>query len=175
VETTPAESTLSETERNKAIIARYIQKAWTEGDWSVAEEIVDENAVFHDQVREGKLPPGREGVRVAMDMIRTGMPDFVMHLQDVIAERDLVVIRWHATGTHAGIFNGLPATNRVVTLYAISIVRMRDGKIVEGWQEADQLGMGRELGMVPKSEMPRPLASLLAFGIRTRDRLVGAR
>ncbi|MGW4125415.1 ester cyclase [Nocardia sp. NPDC004711] len=165
----------STTEQNRALMERYIQKAWNEGDWSVAEELIDPNAVFHDQVREGKLPPGREGVRAAMDMIRIGMPDFVMDLQEIIADRDLVVIRWRATGTHAGIFNGLPATNRVVSLYAISIVRFEDGRIVEGWQEADQLGMGRELGMVPKSDMPRPLAGLLAFGIRTRDRLVGAR
>ncbi|MFE3059458.1 ester cyclase [Nocardia sp. NPDC059239] len=163
------------TEQNRALMERYIQQAWNEGDWSVAEELIDENAVFHDQVREGKLPPGRAGVRAAMEIIRVGMPDFVMDLQEIIADRDLVVIRWSATGTHAGVFNGLPATNRVVTLHAMSIVRFRDGKIVEGWQEADQLGMGRELGMVPKSDMPRPIASLLSFAIRTRDRLVGAR
>jgi steroid delta-isomerase-like uncharacterized protein len=161
--------------KNKEIVEQYLRKAWMEGDWGAAEEVVDPDVVFHDQVREGTLPPGRDGLRAAMDMIRTGIPDFVMDIHDMIAEGDLVVIRWSATGTHAGPFNGLPATYRVVTLDAISIVRMCDGRIVEGWQEADQLGLGRQLGMVPKGELPGPVAGLLAFGIRTRDRMAGSR
>jgi steroid delta-isomerase-like uncharacterized protein len=156
--------------QNKQIVGRYLQRAWGDGHWATAEEIVDENAVFHDQVREGDLPPGREGVRVAMERIATGMPDFVMEVHDLVAEGDIVVIRWSATGTHAGDFNGFPATGRVATLYAISIVRMKDGHIVEGWQETDRLGMAQELGMVPKSAMPRPVARLMSAGIRLRDR-----
>ncbi|MGW5557438.1 ester cyclase [Micromonospora sp. NPDC003944] len=164
-----------EAEKNKAIIKHYLQRAWNEGDWSVAEDVVDENVVFHDMVRDGKYPKGREGLRAAMNDIRTGIPDFVMDLQHIVAEDDMVAVLWSATGTHAGFFNGLPATNRVVTLHAMSMVRMKDGKIIEGWQEADQLGVGRELGMVPKSELPRPIGNLLAFGIRTRDRMVRTR
>lgn len=162
-------------EENKAIIQRYIEKAWDQGDWSVAEEIVDENVVFHDQVREGKLPPGREGLRAAMEMIRVGMPDFVMNVHEIVAEGDIVVIRWSSTGTHAGTFNGFPATGRVATLYAISMVRMKDGCIVEGWQEADQLGMGQQLGMVPKGQMPAPVAGVLSFIVRMRDRFSGSK
>ena len=156
--------------QNKQIVERYLQRAWGDGDWATAEEIVEENAVFHDQAREGDLPPGREGVRVAMERIATGMPDFVMEVHELVAEGDIVVIRWSATGTHAGDFNGFPATGRVATLYAISIVRMKDGHIVEGWQETDRLGMAQELGMVPKSAMPRPVAALMASSIRLRDR-----
>lgn len=156
--------------QNKQIIERYLQRAWGDGDWATAEEIVDENVVFHDQVREGDLPPGREGLRVAMARIATGIPDFVMEVHDLVAEGDMVVIRWSATGTHAGDFNGFPATGRVATLHAISIVRMKDGHIVEGWQESDRLGMAQQLGMVPKSAMPRPVAALMAAGVRLRDR-----
>ncbi len=156
--------------QNKQIIERYLKRAWGDGDWATAEEVVTENAVFHDQVREGDLPPGREGVRVAMERIATGMPDFVMEVHDIVAEGDIVVIRWSATGTHAGDFNGFPATGRVATLYAISVVRMKEGRIVEGWQETDRLGMAQQLGMLPKAAMPRPVAQLMAAGIRARDR-----
>lgn len=157
-------------EENKAIVERYIRSAWNERDFSVAEEVVDENVVFHDQVRDGDLPPGREGMRVAMDRFNTGFPDFMMDIHEMVAEGDIVVIRWSAVGTHAGDVNGFPATGRVVTLYAISMVRLKDGHIVEGWQETDRLGMGQQLGMVPKSAMPRPLAKAMASGVRTKDR-----
>ena len=155
---------------NKAIIERYVQKAWGEGDWGAAEEIVDENVVFHDQVREGDLPAGREGLRVAMERITTGMPDFVMDVHEIVAEGDFVVIRWSSTGTHGGDFNGFPATGRVITLYAISIVRLKDGRIVEGWQETDRLGMAQQLGIMPKSAMPRPVAKAIVSVIRLKDR-----
>lgn len=156
--------------QNKQIVERYLERAWGDGDWAAAEEVVDEDVVFHDQVREGDLPPAREGLRAAMERIRTGIPDFVMEVHEMVAEGDIVVIRWSATGTHAGDFSGLPATGRVVTLYAISMVRMKDGRIVEGWQESDRLGLAQQLGMVPKSAMPRPVAKMMAAGIRLKDR-----
>lgn len=156
--------------QNKEIVERYLQRAWGDGDWATAEEIVDENVTFHDQVREGDLPPGREGLREAMNRIDVGMPDFVMEVHDLIAEGDIVVIRWSATGTHAGDFSGFPATGRVVTLYAMSIVRLKDGRIVEGWQESDRLGMAQALGIMPRGTMPRPVARLVSSSIRLRDR-----
>jgi steroid delta-isomerase-like uncharacterized protein len=159
--------TASETKR---IVERYLQRAWNERDWSAAEETVDENVIFHDQVREGDLPPGREGLRVAMERITTGIPDFVMDVHEIVAEGDTVVIRWSSTGTHAGNFNGLPPMGRVVTLYAISMVRLKDGRIVEGWQETGRLGMAQQLGMMPRSGMPRPVAKAMATVIRLKDR-----
>lgn len=157
-------------QRNKDIVLDYLDRAWGHGDWSVAEQAVDPDVVFHDQVRDGDLPPGREGLRVVMDRIRTGIPDFVMHIEHVIAEDDFVVVLWHATGTHAGEFNGFPPTGLTATLHAISIVRLQDGRIVEGWQEADQLGMAQQIGMIPQGGMPAPMARAMAFRARRAGR-----
>ena len=158
-------------EQNKAIVANYLEQAWGKGDWAVAEEVVADDVVFHDQIREGDLPAGREGMREAMRRISTGLPDFTMDVHELIAEGDFVVIRWSSTGTHNGFFNGFPATGRSVTLESISIVRLKDGRIVEGWQEADQFGAARQLGMLPKGNMPKPMAWLVVKAIRLKDRL----
>jgi steroid delta-isomerase-like uncharacterized protein len=157
-------------EENKAIIRRYLEEAWNQGNWEVAEEVVAEDVVFHDQTREG-MPPGREGLRVAMERVRSGMPDFVFNVEEIVAEGDFVAIRWSSTGTHTGDFTGMAPTGRAGTLYGISMVRMKDGRIVEGWQEADRLGLVQELGFMPKGQMPRPLSQAVAFGIRLKDRL----
>lgn len=162
-------------EENKVIIRRYLEQAWGKGDWQAVEEAVAEDVILHDQVRDGDLPPGREGLRVAMERFRTGMPDLTFRVEELVAEGDLVAIRWSSTGTHAGEFNGFPATGRVGTAEGIAIVRMQDGRIVEGWQETDRLGMAQQLGMVPKGPMPRPLARAMAFGIRLKDRLSSRR
>lgn len=162
-------------EENKAIIRRYVEEFWNKGNQAVAEEVIAEDAVFHDQVRDGDLPPGRAGALEAARRMRVGSPDFTMDLHDMIAEGDRVVIRYSATGTHAGDFFGLPATQRVASLEAIAIVRMENGRIVEGWQESDRLGLVQGLGMMPKGQMPRPLAQAMAFRVRLSDRLARRR
>ncbi len=49
--------------------------------------------------------------------------------------------------THTGDGLGLPATNRTVTNGGMSACRASDGKIVEGWNVRDQMGMARQLGL----------------------------
>lgn len=93
-----------------------------------------------------------------------------MDIERIIAEDDVVVIPWSAIGTHAGTFNGYPATGRTATLHAISIVRMEHGPIVEGWQEADHLGMGQQIGMVPSCGIPATMAQVMSLRARLQDR-----
>ena len=55
---------------------------------------------------------------------------------------------------------------------SISIVRWSDeGQIIEGWQEADQMGMAQSIGMMPSGSMPKPMAYAMSFGTRLSDRL----
>lgn len=56
--------------------------------------------------------------------------------------------RWTATGTHRGDFMGHPASGRQFSISGISIYRLRDGKIAEGWVNDDSLGMLQQLGLL---------------------------
>ena len=48
---------------------------------------------------------------------------------------------------------GIPPTGKVVTATAIHISRFADGKFVEGWSNADALGLLQQLGAIP--QMPQ--------------------
>ena len=61
----------------------------------------------------------------------------------------MVVGRHTTTVTHNGEFMGIPATGKQVTIAEIHIVRIVNGKAVEHWGQADQLGMMQQLGVVP--------------------------
>ena len=62
-----------------------------------------------------------------------------------MVEGDRAVLRWSATGTHAGDQLGMPPTNRVVQLTGIDILRIADGKIAERWGETNGLEMMQQI------------------------------
>jgi predicted ester cyclase len=66
-----------------------------------------------------------------------------------VAEWDKVVGYWTMTATHGGELMGIPATGKRVKLTGVSIMRIAGGKIVEEWNEADQMSLMQQLGVVP--------------------------
>jgi steroid delta-isomerase-like uncharacterized protein len=89
---------------------------------------------------------GVEAYSAAVDATHAAFPDLVATVHFQVAEDDKVVTRWSATGTHAGDFAGVPATGRPVTVSGIHIHRVRDGRLLEHWEELNLLGVLRQIG-----------------------------
>ena len=62
--------------------------------------------------------------------------------------------RWTYRAVHRGEFQGLPPTGKPVTMTGISILRITGGKVAENTVEMDQLGLLRQLGVVPPPPGP---------------------
>jgi predicted ester cyclase len=75
-----------------------------------------------------------------------------VQIHDTIEQGDKVVARWSATMTHTGQFLDTPPTGRDVSVNGISIQRFVGGKIVEGWDNWDQLGLLVQLGAAPQAK-----------------------
>jgi predicted ester cyclase len=71
-------------------------------------------------------------------------------VEDLITERDRIVVRWTNRGTHVGEFAGIPATGRAFTIAGIDIYRVADEQLCEHWHVIDQLGMLAQLGLLPQ-------------------------
>jgi len=78
------------------------------------------------------------------------MPDLRLTVEEQLAEGDAVVTRWSAVGTQLGPLFGIPPTGRRVTATAIHIHHVRDGRIVDQWEQFDRLGALGQLGLVPQ-------------------------
>ena len=59
--------------------------------------------------------------------------DIEVELDELIAEDDRVVARWHGPGLHTAEFLGVAATGRSGGGACITIFRCADGRIAEGW------------------------------------------
>ena len=134
-------------ERSEALVRRFYEEGWNADNIDVYDELVTEDFVDH-QALPG-LPPGREGFKQLNAMFRSAFPDIVVNVEDVVAEGDLVAVRWTSTGTHKGPLFGIPATGRAVRVNAMVVYRIEDGRLAEGWINRDDLGMMRQLGVVP--------------------------
>jgi predicted ester cyclase len=61
-----------------------------------------------------------------------------------------VVTRWRMRGIHRGEFRGIAPTGKKLDVTGIGIFRFsEEGKVVESWDNFDQLGMMRQLGVIP--------------------------
>ena len=67
----------------------------------------------------------------------TGFPDLVVKNTAIICENDLVVIHWHARGSHQGEFKGIKPTGKTVDYAGATIYRIQEEKIIEYWAYVD--------------------------------------
>lgn len=88
---------------------------------------------------------GVEGIKREVRGHRLSFPDWEETVDDIIAEGDRVVIRFHSTGTHRGAFAGIAPTGRKVAIREIAIYRLAHGKIVEQWGMPDLHGLLTQL------------------------------
>jgi predicted ester cyclase len=134
-------------EDNKALVSDFIGALFTKGDPNAVDDYLDESFVNHD-------PPfgataDREGMRSAGTMFRTVFPDWHSDLHLLVAEGDIVVELFTASGTHTGAeIMGVAPSGRAVVLPGINIFKVRGDRIVERWGRLDDLGFLRQLGVI---------------------------
>jgi len=132
-------------EENKAIVRRYLDEAWNRGNVNILDEVT---APTYARYLAGlDTPLDQEAQKQRIASFHKAMPDVHLSIDDLFAEGDRVVFRITLRGTHQGTFMGAAPTGKPITVTAIDIVRMVDGKIVDHWGQMDTLGLRQQLGL----------------------------
>ncbi|MDZ8087513.1 MAG: ester cyclase [Nostoc sp. DedQUE12b] len=131
---------MSSIEDNKIIAQRWIELI---SEHKIEEicEITAPNWKMHGGLPG--LPLGPEGVRKLFGSF--GPIQQKWTIEDVIAEGDKVVVRATNTCIQES-FLGIPSRGRQQTFTATFIHYIADGKIIETWRNADDLGRVLQLG-----------------------------
>lgn len=128
---------------NKAVYRRYIEEIFNKADFTLLEELLSDDYVYHDA--PPGTPKGREGIRQVVEMFHKGFPDMKITFDDQIAEGDKVASRTTFRGTHTGKIFGIPPTGKAVTMRGVTIVSVKNGQITESWVNNDGLGLMKQL------------------------------
>lgn len=135
-------------EENNAVAVKFFNSAWNTGEFH--EELVSPDAIDHSTVGgEETQQRGSGHFQQIVTMFRGAMPDIQLVVEDEIYVDDKVVHRWHMTGTDTGGLMGMPPSGKKLKFTGMTIVRIKDGQIVERWANVDELGILQQLGVVP--------------------------
>ena len=139
-------------EDNVRLARRWFQEVWNEGRMQTVYELFAENGIATGQSEQGEMLRGPKDFAIFVERIRGAFPDIKVMVDDAFGADDRVALRWSATMTHKGDQLGMAATNREVKISGITITRIRNGQIVEGWDNWDRLGLMRQIGPAESSQ-----------------------
>ncbi len=133
--------------RNKQLVEAFIQELFSKGDLDAVDRYLDPGFVNHDPPFPG-APDGPDGMRQVGAMFREALPDWHSDVDQIVAEGDIVVERFTASGTHRGELMGVPPTGKTIVLRGINVFRIADDRIIERWGRLDEVGLLRQLGLI---------------------------
>ena len=135
-------------EENRALIHRWFEEVWNKGRAEAIDELFAEEGIANGLADESGAPlRGPAGFKPFFQKFRDAFPNIEVIVEDTVAEGDKVAARCRVLGTHQGEGLGFAATNRPVEFTGISIVRIKDGKIVEAWNNFDFTSMFQQLNV----------------------------
>jgi steroid delta-isomerase-like uncharacterized protein len=135
------------TEQNKAVVRRFFE-AFEADDQAALNELLAPDLVAYSHGGPG--PQTREAHVQGIRMWNAAFSDTRFTIHEQIAEGDMVATRETMRSVHSRAdFQGLPPTGKEITTSAVSIERIKDGKIVERRVISDFLGVMQQLGLVP--------------------------
>lgn len=131
---------MTETERDLG--RRWFDEVWNKGRREAVVELLTPDGVLHEGDADATGP---EGFYPLFDRIVGTLSELHISVDDTMADGDKICIRWSCTGKHTGGALGIAPTGKAIHITGITILRVTGGKIVEGWQNWDMLGLLQQI------------------------------
>jgi predicted ester cyclase len=106
--------------RNKEA-ARRIIEAFNTGNTDIVDDVIHPKLIDHTPAF--RTSPNREGVKQQIQMYRKVFPDAYFEEELIIAEGNMVFLRWQMTGTFRGNLFGRRGTGKKITHHGHEILQ----------------------------------------------------
>lgn len=130
-------------ESNKQAARDFFEQIWNQKDESAIDRFIPEDAGGNDP----DFGSGREGFRKQWRQWVEAFPDLHFEIVDMISEGDKVLTRWTLTGTLQGEYLGVQPDGRQIRVDGMSLDRIDDGWVAEGFDGWDNYGFRKQLGL----------------------------
>lgn len=128
---------------NRTVVLRWFEEVWNQRLPETIDELMNERSVCYTD--QGPMRGSEEFRHLQYTPLTSAFPDLHVDVDGIVEEGDDVVVRWTAHGTHSGEGVQIPPTHKRTTFTGISWIRVRNGKLEEGWQHSDITDVIRRL------------------------------
>jgi steroid delta-isomerase-like uncharacterized protein len=135
---------------NKLLATRWFDEVWNQGRTESIARMMSPECNAHGLGAGGSTVQGPEAFAAFQQAFLKAFPNLKITVEDVIAEDDKVAIRWRAAGTLKGEGFGVEPNGRSMEITGMSMVRIRESRIVDAWNNFDVLGIHQQLGTLPQ-------------------------
>jgi len=126
----------------KEVARIFREDLWNSGDLALADSIIAPDCLLHSVVPFPiDFARGPDAVRHLVFFYQMAFSEIRITAEHLVAEGDMVAVRWTARARHTGHLLGLPPTGRETVTTGIDMLRIVGGKIVEGWVDWDALSL----------------------------------
>ena len=139
----------------EAVVRQWFREVWDEGNEAAIDRLVVADAKVWGLTGPGGPPlEGPAGFKPVFHTFREALGDLQIVIERTVVEGDVCTAHFLVKGRHVGRALGGEATGRPVAFHGVTIARVRDGQLVEGWNVIDFLAMYQQMGWVTNPVAP---------------------
>jgi predicted ester cyclase len=136
---------------NVTVVLDWVERVWNQKEPGAIAKFLTDETVAHGMGPNGTKLVGIEPFEQAHALFCDAFPDIHVTVDITVAEGDKVAAFLLCRGTHKGNALGVDATDQAVEFNAMTIARIRDGKVIEGWNVLDLQSVFQQIGAMKVS------------------------
>ena len=135
-----------------------LAREWFETVWNRLDESAIDRLLHPDSIVHGLAPEplrGPAAFKPFFHTLRNALGNIRIEIERSIVQGDTAVVLCHVTAKHAGDALGGPASGNPVDFWGMTMVRAKDGLLIEGWNAYDFLTMYQQMGWITNPVQPQ--------------------
>ena len=131
---------------NKEVMQKFKLMINT-NDKNLAEELIDSHAEFQS-LTSPEILYGGKGYLSVVNFMRASFSDVHWEIEDIVSEDNKIAVSWICSGTHDGVFMGIPATGKKFSFRCMNFYYFNEsGKIIKDIAAQGIAGLFEALGI----------------------------
>ncbi|WP_300465348.1 ester cyclase [Desulfobacula sp.] len=136
---------------DNATVARTFHEAWAKRDPYKGMKVIADDCEFID-IPRNEIQHGPEGYLNDYKRWRTAFPDGTVEITNIIVQEEWVVVEYTNSGTNTGplktVIGDFPPSNRKIKVKYCSVMKIKDGKVIRGYDYYDSNTILHQLGVL---------------------------
>ncbi len=134
--------------QEETVIRRWFEEVWNQQREETIDELLLEDAIGHGLTDDkGNVLRGPAGFKTLFHAFIQAYPDIHVDIEETVVQ-DREVALCTVTGTHTGEGLGVAPTLKRIEFTGLCMIRVKDGKISEAWNQFDFMNMYQQLGVL---------------------------